>query len=543
MLSFDYLPGLLLLLVIPLILFFAQRRSLPRPRILTAFFLLEQLHRPAPTRTLRFFRLKKKTRQSLVALVIASLSLAISGTSLVYRRSIPEKWLVVVDNLPLGLKEFEGTSVHGALKEFIAQAAADFGKDDMVTILTTSPRPSARTFARGRDLEKHIDTLSVAGEFLPVPEIAGVVDDLAGHCTLTVVLSPRSEAWRRRAPSMRNADKIIIPPTRAAASGNAGITNLGIRAGERSGRYDLFLEASASDVSLERLGLAARNNGKPLPLPADVPLEGGRGRIYIEDVHLAPGEVTFDLDSKDAFPMDNTFSLSIKRPEPVRVSLAGASKSVFAAALESYEFFDTVEETAEADVGIFLGELPQALEGPALLIYPSVDRFDISLAELVEATDEILWHPDHQITAALPPGSFRPHRIMRLLFDESLESVGSVAGIPVILAGRRNGERIVVWSFNPFADDFFLTPEFVILLRECVAWLAGTDVGRKGLAPGAALTREARAIALPDTESDLFQRREPQNRSLDLVQLFVIIALLAALYLGLSDSLSEEDSR
>jgi hypothetical protein len=543
MISFDYLPGLLLLLTIPLLLFFVRRRSLPRPRILTAFFLLEQLHRPAPTRTLRFFRLKKKTRQSLVALVIASLSLAISGTSLVYRRSAPERWLIVVDNPPLSLKEFEGTSVHDSLKEYIAEAAGDFRKDDIVTILTTSPRPSVRTFGRGRELGKYVDGIPVAGDFLPVRDIVAVVDDLARHCTLTVVLSPRSESWRRIAPFMRNVHKITIPPTRTVARGNAGITNLGIRAGEKPGRYNLFLEASASDISLEKLRLAARNNGKLLPLPAVIPLEGGRGRVYAEDILLVPGEVTFDLDAKDAFSPDNTFSLSIRSPEPVRVSVAGASRSVFAAALESYESFNTVEETAAADVGIFLGDLPRTLEGPALLIYPSVDRFGFSLAELVETFDEILWHPDHPITVALPPGGFRPRRIMRLLFDESLESIGSVAGIPVILAGRQNGKRIVVWSFNPLADDFFLTPEFVILLRECVIWLAETESAREGLAPGAALTREASEITLPHTEHDLFQRREQLKRSIDLVQLFVIIALLAAFYLGLSDSLTEEESR
>ena len=74
MITFEYPPGLFLLLIIPLLLFFVRNRSMPRPRILTALFLLDEMKTTEPAKTFRFFRLKRKHRQSLVALIIAGLA-------------------------------------------------------------------------------------------------------------------------------------------------------------------------------------------------------------------------------------------------------------------------------------------------------------------------------------------------------------------------------------------------------------------------------------------------------------------------------------
>ena len=166
MITFDYPAGLLLLLVIPLLLFFVRSRSIPRLRVLTALFLLDEMKAPEPAKTFRFFLLKKRHRQSLVALMVAGLAFAISGTSLEIERDIPEKWLVVVDNLPLGMRIFEGRSIHDSIRSFLRGEAARFGEEDSVTVMTTSPSPVVRTFTPGKDLREYLDGITIRA-FMP----------------------------------------------------------------------------------------------------------------------------------------------------------------------------------------------------------------------------------------------------------------------------------------------------------------------------------------------------------------------------------------
>lgn len=541
MMAFEYPPGLLLLLLIPLLLLFARRRSVPRLKILTAFFLLKDMRHPAPTKAVRFFRLKRRHRQTLVALIIAALALAISGASLTYWKGVPERWVVVVDNLPLGAREFEGMSVLEETKRFIIEASRSFDGDDTVTILTTSPRPTARTFAPGENLEDYASTLAVAEAFPGVQEAARPVEDLARHATATVVLSPRARTWREWARFRKGRGKVVIPPDRFSAEGNAGITTLRVRPAGGTGLYDIFFEAAASAGFPGEAALSAQNNGTDLAVPATVPLRDGKGQIFAAGLALSPGEVTFSLDVTDAFPLDDSFTVTLRGPEQVRIFLAGDSTPVFKAALESYALF-TSTAAEEAEVDVFLGDPPGELAKPSLIIYPSRDRFGLTPEELVETTKEVVWHPDHPVTASLASGGVRPRRLMRFAFDGDFESLGSVEGTAAVLAGERNGRRVVVWTFNPLENELFLAPEFVILLRESVEWLAGKGAEPAGLVPAHALTAEARHVSLPDAKEEVFVRRDPEPQSLDLVPLSLLVVLLAGLYLSLSDALTEEES-
>jgi len=541
MMAFEYPPGLLLLLLIPLLILFSRRRSVPRLKILTAFFLLEEMGQPAPTKSLRFFRLKRKHRQTLMALIIAALALAISGTSLTYRKKIPERWLIVVDNLPLGAREFEGRSVLEVTKRFVIEASRTFRENDTVTVLTTSPRLAARTFFPGDTLEDYAADLSVSEAFPSVAEAARAVEDLARKSTVTVVLSPRAWRWRQWARFRGGTGKVVIPPELFSAEGNVGITNLRVRPASGTGLYDIFLEAAASAGFPGQAALSVKNNGTELAVPATIPLREGKGKIFVEGLPLLPGEASFALDVTDAFPQDDSFTVTLRGPEPVRVLLTGDSTPVFKAALESYDLF-TSAAAEEAEVDIFLGDPPGELAKPSLIIYPSRSRFGLTPEDLVETTKEVVWHPDHPITASLVSGGVRPRRLMRFGFDEGFESIGSVEGTAAVLAGSRNGRRVVVWTFNPLENELFLAPEFVILLWESVEWLAGKGAEPAGFAPSHALTAEGRHVSLPDAKEELFVRRPPEPRQLDLVPFSLLVVLVAGLYLGISDAIAEEES-
>lgn len=334
---------------------------------------------------------------------------------------------------------------------------------------------------------------------------------------------------------------MVIPPDLLSDEGNAGITALRIRPAGAAGLYDIFLEAAASAGFPEQATLSAKNNGVGLDVPAAIPMREGKGKLFAEGLPISPGEVTFTLDVTDAFPLDDSFTVTLRGSEPVRIFLSGDSTPVFKAALESFALF-TPAATEEAEVDVFLGDPTRELTKPSLIIYPSRSRFGLTPEALVETTKEVVWHPDHPITVSLAAGGVRPRRLMRFTFDEDYESIGSVEGTAAALAGEKDGRRVVAWTFNPLENELFLAPEFAILLWESVEWLAGKGSEPTGFTPARALTAEARHVSMPDAKEDVFIRRPSELHLLNLVPFFIIIALLAGLYLGVSDSLSVEES-
>lgn len=541
MITFEYPPGLLLLLIIPLLLFFVRNRSMPRPRILTALFLLDEMKTTEPAKTFRFFRLKRKHRQSLVALIIAGLAFAISGTALEREENIPEQWLIVIDNIPLGLRVFEGRTVQETIHDFLLEAADNLEKGDSVTVMTTSPSPAVRTFPVGEGLREHLGGITTGREFTGLDKAAGIVADLAGECSRAILLSPRSAAWRRVLGGRKNHEKITIPDDRLSEEGNAGIVRARIRPGGGEGRHDIFLAVMSSDTDTAEAALTATAaDGRPLPFPGSVVMEEGRGSFFLEDVDLEGEEVTFSLAGGDAFPPDDAFTFPSAVPVPVKISLTGDSTPVFEAALGSFPLF-TIVPASRSEVDVFLGDPPARLDKPSLVVFPTRDRPGLKAREIVDTTDDLLRHPDHPVTVFLPDRGLRPQRVMRYSFDESFESVASVSGVPAILAGELDGHRVVVWAFNPLEKDLFLTPEFVILLRESAGWLAEKPGPGPDFSPGAALTRAGRSVALPEMNEDLFRRKGTRKAAFDLVPLFIAVVLVAGLYLAAADALSDEE--
>ena len=539
MVSFRYPPGLVLLLAIPLLLFFVRSRSLPRRELLTAFFLLERVRKPAVTKTIRFFRLRRRHRLGLVALVIAGLALAIAGTEAGYERDAAERWLLVVDNTPLGLRSFDGTTVHERIRGFLAGRSGTFPKRDQVSVLLTSPAPSLETFRPGGDLDAYLRAIPVAGRFPPVAQAAAVVAELSRQGNRPVVLSPRAELWRAEAGRPGRAGAFAVPPDQRTARGNTGFAGGGIRPnGGQPDAHDVFLRVAAADGGAASVPFSASHEGRDLGLAGTVEIAGGRGSVFLEGVTLPAGRTVFSLGVEDAFPPDDTIALTVEEPGPVLVSLTGDSTPVFEAALSSFPPF-RIAEPGGSDVSVFLGDFPPVLDRPSLIVFPARTAGGLAVEEIADTQGDIRWHPDHPITVGLPPGSISPRRVARISFGGGFESLATVDGIPALLAGELDGRRVVVWAFNPLEDDVFLAPEFVILLRESVQWLAGAETDGEPFL-GETLTREAGQVSLPEMTAGLFEPRRRERHVVDLVPLFAALALLAGLYLGLVDALGGE---
>lgn len=531
MIVFAYPPGLLLLLTLPLLLFLLRSRARPRRRPFTAAFLLEALLAGPEEERWLLFRLNRRVRALLAAAGIVALSLALSGAAVEYSRQLPERWLVVFDNPATARREFDGTSSLDAMKDHVRRLAARMRSGDRLTLLVTSPAVSLRHFDRPALIDEHLAPLAAAAVFPTVAEARRAVEDLSSSCTKTVVLSPRSAAWRSLPPLPGGPGGYRIVPDRRQGGGNAGFVAARLKpaASGLSGGYDLFLAVAADGSPATSLPVRLLANGVPLGAAAAVSLAQGRGRLLLTDLRLAPGTLVAEIPGEDAYPPDNRFTLEVPDKRRVAVSVNGKAAPVFGASVASWEGFSLVEAAA-GEVAVLLGDVPDRPDRPSLVIYPRRDTFGLSLRELAEPLGETAWHPDHPITAALRDAALRPARVMLFEGSERYQTLGSSDGVPLVLAGKFAGQPVVIWTFDPLENGIFLSPDFVILVRESILWLSGSGPTVPREALGEQITRAGAAVATPALPGEESTQRFLRGAArIDLVR----PALLAALALGL----------
>lgn len=541
MVGFSHPPGLLLLLLIPLIILFRRAQAVPRRRLLAAFFLLREMQARPPAKSLRFFRLTSSQRLLLLALLIGCLSFAVAGATFRLRRVPPERWLLVVDNTPLSAARFDGVPVLESVRRFLLEVAAGALPGDTITVLTTSPAPAAATFPPGKELAEHLRALAVAPSSASVEESLAATDDLARRYRRAVLFSPRASRWRQRSHAQPASAALQIPADAKTATGNRGIVHSRVRANpEHEGSYDLFLAARTAPESTGPLPVRLTHNGRELPAPPAIAMQRGTGTLFVADLALGPGELEISLPGGDAFTLDDRVSAAIPGGSPVSVALHGGRSEVYEDAVGAGEIFRPAAG-GQADVDLFLGDGPGSLARPTLLIAPVRDQPGLQFRQLTAVRGEVGWHPDHPVTAPLRASAFRPSQALAFDFDERFESLAAIDGIPLVLAGEPGGRRKLIWLFDPLENGLFLKPEFVILLRESLLWLAGRGEASTSPAPDELATTEAAAIGQPLLEPKIFAREKTAERRLDLAPYFMLAALLLGLYLAFADTFGPEE--
>jgi len=527
---FDYPPGLLLLLTLPLLLYLLRSRARPQRRLFTASFLLESLLAGPEEDRWLLFRLTRRLRALLAAAGIVALSLALSGAAVEYGKALPERWLVVFDNPATAQREFDGQSVLDAMKDHVRRIAARMRTGDRLTLLVSSPEPVARHFDRPALVDAYLAKLSASPVFPTAAAARRSAEDLSASCVKTIILSPRAAAWRALPPLPGGPGGSRVVPDRLSAAGNAGFVGARLKPAVSGmpGGYDLFM-AVVTDTARAALPVRLLANGVDLGREATVPVQRGRGRLLLTDLPLPAGTLEAVIAGEDAFPPDNRFTVEVPGPRRVAVSVSGRGAPVFEVSVASWEGFSLVAAGA-AQVAVLLGEAPERPDRPSLVIYPGQDRLGLRFREFAEFPGETTWHPDHPITAAVQGASLRPGRTMVFDGAERYQTLGSSDGVPLVLAGRFEGQPVVVWAFNPLENGIFLSPDFVILLRESIQWLSGSGLTVPREALGEAVTREGAAVNTPAPPGE-----ESAKRLLHGVSRIELArpALVAALALGL----------
>lgn len=539
MLAFANPAGLLLLLLLPLLLLFRRRKTRPRRQLLTSFFLIDALRRRSPRTTLRLLRLTRVQRLAVVAAILACLSFALAETALVLRRPPPERWLLVVDNTPVAAARVGGVAVADAVRDFLLTLPGNLTPGDLVTVMTTSPAPAMRVFASADTLRAHLSSIAPASRAAPLATLLALVDDLAPRHQRALLLSPRAGAWRRLIAGRRSATKLAIPEDRAVARGNRGIVLARARSSAaEAGRYDLFVVVASSLEPDGTLPVRLIPGGAP----AAVALRGGEGKLLLESVALGPGDLEVRLPGEDAFAGDDLSLFAVPADATLEVAVKGERAAVLEAAVAAHKGFRVVPEQ-EARVAVYLGEAPPRLARPTLLVFPVRDQQGLRVKDFKAVSGEPRWHPDHAVTRALRDGSFRPPKLLALDADAGYASLAEVDGTPFLFAGERDGQRLLVWAFDPLEGGLFARPEFVMLLRESLEWLGGRSEIFPSPAPDALSTSDAAEVTLPRPDPVFFRRPESGARRVDLVPWFLAAVLLCGAFLAVSDAFAagEED--
>ncbi len=540
MIAFDFPLGLLLLLAIPLIYIVQRVRSVPRREVFTGGFLLQAVKKPAPRKTMSFLRLKKYQRLLLATTMLGSLILAVGGPSWIRLRPEPQRWLVIMDNpSPAGM-EMGGSTILKGMRDGFAAAARGLAGGDTISVMVTSPALDVRTFGPGADPARFVEAIAASPVFPPVSRLWPEAENLSAYYDRVILLSPRAQAWREAMASSPRKARFTVPPDRAAAEGNVGLTGFFVRP-SRAGRegWDIYLTAAASGPAPSEVPVILAVDGRRLPAPAFVRLDGGRGRLFLENVPLAGGVVSAELAVADAFPLDNRAATAVRASGRVKVAVLGDAAPVYRAAVETGDLFTLAPEN-EAAVTVYLDNAPDAPRGPALVVNPTRDQLGLKLREVVAPAGDVSWHPDHPVTAGIRDGSFRPQKAVFLIAAGDYRTLAEADGVPILWAGRHGGRKVVAWAFDPLDRGLFLKPEFVILLRESIDWLARGEDEEVTPALSLAQTLEAGRISLPGTDFPIPPRKGREKRPLDLVPALVLAALLAGALLALSDT--EEES-
>lgn len=541
MFGFTYPPGLLLLLTIPLVILFRRSKTVPRRQLLTAFFLLQELRTKPPGKSLRLLRLTRSQRLLLLTLLLACLSFAIAGSTLRLRRIPPERWLFVVDNTPLSAAQFDGVPVLESVRSFLLGLSSNATPEDSITVLTTSPAPAVVTFPPGKALQEHLRALAVAPRSATVDEGLAVANDIARRYQRATLFSPRASQWRRRSPGQPAPGTLRIPPDAKTATGNRGIVHCRVRANpEREGSYDLFLVVRTAPEDTGKVAVRLAHDGRELPAPPEIEVRQGEGSIFIPGLVLGSGKLEVSLPGGDAYGFDDRVVAEIPAGSPVSVALHGEKTAVYEDAVAAGEIF-RIAAGDQAEVDIYLGEGPPSLKRPTLLLAPARDQRGLQFQRLAVVRGEVRWHPDHPVTAPLRASAFRPSQVLAFSFAEGFESLASVDDIPLVLAGERDGRRVLIWLFDPLENGLFLKPEFVILLRESLLWLTGRGEAPTSPPPDELATAEAATIGQPLLDGKTFARERTAERRLDLAPFFMIAALLPGLYLALADVFGPEE--
>jgi hypothetical protein len=393
--------------------------------------------------------------------------------------------------------------------------------EDRYTLMVTSPRPRLFGNLDKKQLLHEIGSVTPGTHSTSVIKLRRLAGFVASEKDFEkiVIISPRSNVWRD-APEWPGKE-LHVPPDDLVLTGNAGFTAAeALPVG--GGFYDLYFSLSSARIDHEYVDVLLRH--LRLHAPED--------------------------------------------PDDVAVELLGTHRPVIRAAISSFGGFRLVgggERSEKGPVKVYDSTVPQGtINSPTLVISPVSSFEGFELKRIWTAPLRATFHPVHPaIRNGAMYRSFRPAKIFELKVPENFQVLAEAEGVPLIIAGERNGHRVVVWGFDPQDNGLYLDPAFPVMLRDTISWLGGQsqitidfpaclptrifsneDDPSDAVAAGSdcsAQVRESSLISLPDVSGNAtIGSRPDRSKRKDLERFFLLLAMAIMIVLGFDSVMGRE---
>jgi Ca-activated chloride channel homolog len=360
---------------------------------------------------------------------------------------------------------------------------------DRVTLLRVGPRvDTACSLCSQAGAERALGGLRVGAGKADMRSALALASGLAGGGATgsveTIVISDGGFA---------SGDEGLLPATSryvqiGSEANNRGITRLSVRRfpDARPG-YAAYARIDNGGTREANVQVAAFADTVPLPVRT-ITLRPAEHADLIWQVPSGAQQFTVNIGSSDALSADDTASVVLPSEARYPVGIVSANSSLYSRLVAGFPGLTPQVESAAGAGGftIIEGSLtPTSTVGNALLINPRGEGF-ADRGE-VENIRPVAAGRDHPLLDGVDLAALLVRRGPQLDVPAWLEPlVVSSAGTPLILAGERDGRRMVVLAFDPNESNLPKLAAFPLLFANAVDWLYPLASAR-ALVPGETL--------------------------------------------------------
>ncbi|MDF1535191.1 MAG: hypothetical protein P1S46_01655 [bacterium] len=564
MIALDSWVGFTFLLIVPL-LYWQQRHASAQQEVPISLFPVltrQKVEDPAPSR--RLLRFTNNQRLLFLTIALFSLALSFNGVHIVRKDRQPGRWLIVLDNTSGSSAQFENGTVLSEMVSSLKVFSRRAHEKDLFTLVVTSPTPVIFDQLDRKAFTAHLSRIRSASTSSSIGELSTTTSAMQEGVEYkgAILVSPRSKQWRRFLSDERSDPGLWIPSDQLLERGNAGLITIDVTS-VAGNLYDIYGRIASEGLGTGPLEMSYNHVNSPsVFFTVDLDRDG-EGEFHLLEVPITKPEVSLQLEVHDNLASDNR--LTIIPPEnlsSINVQLQGNESDFLKLALSAFRELHPVSDnpaTARYHVSIHEKSVPKnnKTASPALIIFPPRSFGPFQIRRIWAAPMDISFHPGHPVTRGASFRQFRTARILDIPPPAGFKTLASAQGIPLIMAGTMEGQKVVVWTFDPGDNGIYLDPAFPVLLRNSLVWLARsgeTQVKSESCIAGtvsdtarpeecASLVREAGAISLPlltgIADDPRLIRSETRK---ELGNMFLILALAFLLVMAADRALYREEA-
>lgn len=470
----------------------------PRRKQSTAYFLWESIFQQRSTSAL-FSRLRDVWSLLLMALAAAAVCFALARPE--WSTDNPDLLIVIDNSASMGAVDGNRTRIELA-KNVAAELVAGLNGQQRAAIATINSRLSYQSHLseNPRELLNAINAIEVSDHELDVRALPGdnqmESEDLVTPQSTSTLASSDAESSQR--PESNQARTLLLsdgcfdtqelPAKIELIKISQPLENVGIVAVDmaflpgstnRAAFYFQIASSFEASVSVDlMLSHVADDDHQLLQKVIPLTIEPGTSKPEIFEIDDAPdGRWLAKLEIYDALAIDNTASLAIHRPPPIRVAVDDTNRFFFENSVLAFSSAQGLMTLVQQQPEIVLASGSTPTAPLAIIFQPTgLSPWWSELGNEVEVgivREVIVDHPALRYLepTTMPFGTARPLTIppgaQVLLADDR--------NCPLIYFARNADQAALIVNLDPAATEFYFSAWFPVLIHSAATWLSGRD--------------------------------------------------------------------